>query len=294
MHQYNKENTMNKKDKLSVTDVVKGSAYDKVRAILRENDYTSTHDDGGCYNFTQEEIAVITDALMKHSSKEREEAQDYINFYNAMMQYANYISNTAANYERDLEVLAMYVDIYEMLSSSCRNFQLQTDKDAIRIEKSISIPLFLRGHDVGIFIQLGKNGECNLDIDEQGNLLETMYRQSSRTAHSLAVLKAWIEVGKELVGKGDNLIKELVPYSFTDYITPPRKPPYPKKYFISKEEGRDSTKEEEKFEVFPDYKFTSIDSDGESTARSILNVTLEQWQLSLEKVKEIKKRLKKL
>ena len=27
---------MNKKDKLSVSDVVKGSAYDKVRAILRE------------------------------------------------------------------------------------------------------------------------------------------------------------------------------------------------------------------------------------------------------------------
>ena len=74
---------MSNRKKYSLQEVVEGSAFLKVCAILRENDYIYTHD-SGYYNFTPDEVEVIQNALMKESSKDRDDAQDYINFYNAL------------------------------------------------------------------------------------------------------------------------------------------------------------------------------------------------------------------
>ncbi len=291
MHHFN---SMNKKDKLTVGDIVKGSAFEKVCAILRENDYTYTHDDGGYYNFTPEEIEIIKEALMKEPEKEREYAQEYINFYNALVQYSNFISNSAANYNKEMEKLSIYVDIHEMFLRVCKVIMNNICKRSLKIEKSFSIPFVLTVHETNVLMKFNSNGTLDIDIENQGNLLDVMRDQSARTTHALAVFKAWVEVGKELIGKDyDNPIMKLIPFNFVDYLTPPFYQAYPEKYYISKESGRDPVEEEDKFAVFPNYKFTSNDPDGEKAAKSILNVTLKQWQISKEKILAIRKRLKK-
>ena len=253
---------MSNRKKYSLQEVVEGSAFLKVCAILRENDYIYTHD-SGYYNFTPDEVEVIQNALMKESSKDRDDAQDYINFYNALMQYSNFISNSAANYEKEKEKLSMYIDVYEMLQRLAADMTgYATKSKTFNVNKEFVIPYCLERHE---------------------------------TAHALAVLKAWIEVGKEIIGKSyKNPIMELVPFNFIDYISPHEFHEYPDKYYISNKEGRDSTKVEQKFEVFPNYRFTPIDPDGDKAARSILKITLEQWQLNKEKIKAIKSRLSKM
>lgn len=285
---------MNNRKKLSLKEVVEGSAFMKVCAILKENDYTYTHD-GGYYNFTPKEIEIIKEALMKESAKDRDEAQDYINYYNALMQYSNFISNSAANYEKEKEKLSMYIDVFEMLQRMSADIKgYATKAGALTINKQIPLPYCLERHGAGGFILFETDGSSVVDIDKDGNFLDVMYKQSAKTAHSMAVLKAWIEVGKEMVGKDyKSPIMELVPFNFIDYLSPHDYHEYPDKYYISDKDGRDSTKDEQKFEVFPNYKFTPVDPDGENAARSILNITLEQWQLSKEKIKAIKNRLKK-
>jgi len=278
--------------KLSVKEVIEGSAFTKVCSILRENDYAYTHD-SGYYNFSPEEIEIIKNALMKEPEKERDYAQDYINFYNALMQYSNFMSNSAANYDKETEKLAMYIDVYEMLQRMGKDLQGYAGEGFLTINKPFPIPFCLERHETGGNIFFNTDGTFDVDVDDDGNFLEIMYKQSARTAHAMAVLKAWIEVGKEMIGKDYNSpIMQLVPFNFVGFLAPPTNRDYPDKYYISKEEGRDSTKEEEKFEVFPNYMFTPKDPDGEKAARSILNVTLQQWQLSKEKIAAIRKRLK--
>lgn len=285
---------MNKKQKMSVSDIVKGSAFMKVCAILRENDYTYTHDDGGYDNFAPEEIEIIKTSLMQESEKEREYAQDYINFYNALMQYSNFMSNSSANYEKELEKLSMYIDLYEMLQRMGKDLQAYASRGFLTISSPCPIPYCLEKHGIGGFILFNPDGTFDVDVDDDGNLLEVMYQQSAKTAQALAVLKAWIDVGLEIIGKDyDNPIRQLVPFNFVGYLVPPSQQYYPNKYYISDKDGRDSTNPNEKFAVIPEYKFITADPDGQKAASSILNVTLQQWQLSREKIAAIRKRLKK-
>lgn len=286
---------MSNRKKYSLQEVVGGSVFLKVCAILRENDYIYTHD-SGYYNFTPDEVEVIQNALMKESSKDRDDAQDYINFYNALMQYSNFISNSAANYEKEKEKLSMYIDVYEMLQRLAADMTgYATKSKTFNVNKEFVIPYCLERHETGGYIIFNADGTSSVDVDKDGNYLDVMYKQSAKTAHALAVLKAWIEVGKEIIGKSyKNPIMELVPFNFIDYISPHEFHEYPDKYYISNKEGRDSTKVEQKFEVFPNYRFTPIDPDGDKAARSILKITLEQWQLNKEKIKAIKSRLSKM
>lgn len=265
-------------------EVLKSNAFTKVCAILRENDYTYTHN-GGYAIFNSNEIELIKKSLLQESEKERENAQDYINYYNALMQYSNYISNSAANYDKEVEKLAMYIDIYEMILHIGKEFQKHIRGG------SCVIPYFIKKRGVDGYLTYNSDGTFNVNID---NMLEVMYKQSSKTAHALAVLKAWIEVGKEMIGKNyKNAIIKLVPYNFIDYIEPHDYRDYPDKYYISHENGRDSNNEDQKFEIFPQYDFTPLDPDGEKAARSILKITLQQWQLSTEKISAMIKSLKK-
>lgn len=284
---------MNNNKKLTLKEVLEGSAFTKVCAILRENDYTYTHD-GGYDSFSPDEIEVIKNALMQEPEKERDDAQDYINFYNALMQYSNFMSNSAANYDKEKEKLSSLIDVYEMLQRMSADLKGYAKSGAFTVNNLFTIPYILERKGAGGYILFNTDGTSEVDVDEDGNLLEVMYKQSAKTAHALAVLKAWIEVGKEMIENDyRSPVMQLIPFNFIDYIAPHFPREYPDKYYISKEEGRDSTKEEEKFEVFPNYNFIPKDTDAEKAAKSILNVTLQQWQLSKEKITAIKKRLKK-
>ena len=60
---------MNNNKKHTLKEVLEGSAFTKVCAILRENDYTYTHD-GGYDSFSPDESEVIKNALMQEPEKE--------------------------------------------------------------------------------------------------------------------------------------------------------------------------------------------------------------------------------
>ena len=268
-------------------EVLSGTAFTKVCAILRENDYTYTHN-GGYDTFSPDDIEIIKKSLMQESQKERDNAQDYINFYNALMQYSNFISNSAANYYKEVEKLSIYIDTYEMIK------QLGNDLVEYVREKS-SVPFFIKRRGIEGLITINPDdGTADVDVECKGNLLYIMYKQSAKVSHSLAVLKSWIEVGKEMIGKNyKNPIMQLIPYNFADYIAPHNYRDYPDKYYILDENVRDSTKEDQKFKLFPTYKLTPLDPDGEKAARSILKITLGQWQLSTEKISAMIQNLKK-
>lgn len=278
----------------ALKEVLEGSALKKICAILRENDYTYTHDDGGYREFSPSDIEVIKDSLMREPSQERDYAQDYINFYNALMQYSNFMSNSAANCDKEMVKLISLIDVYEMEIDLGRFLQGYVNKDYVTIKKPISIPFAYHGQSTGGFINMKEDGTYEIDIDNKGDLLETMHRQSENVTHAYSVLKAWIEVGKELIGKDyKSHIMDLVPFNFMEYLTTKVYAGYPNKYYIKGQQHKAIPTEEDKLAVIPNYDQIPIDPDGENAAKSILNVTLQQWQLSKEKIAAMKKRLKK-
>lgn len=288
---------MKRNSNLTLSEVLNGSVFQKVCAILRENDYSYTHDDDCGYdNFSPSDIKIITESLMQESDIEREYAQDYINFYNALMQYSNFMADSAAKYDKEYEKLGLMIDTYEMLQQISGDLNAATKKGFLKINSDFVVRWCLEHTQAGgTFFCQQNEGKFELDVNEDGNFLEVLYKQSARAAHALAVLKAWVETGRDLVGRDiKHPINQLVPFNFVSYLSPTPPRVFPSKYYISSESGRDSSKEEEKFKVFPEYKFTIKDPDGEKTANSILNITLQQWQLDREKIAEIKKRLKKV
>ena len=278
----------------TLKEVLEGSALSKVCAILRENDYTYTHDDGGYRTFSPDEIELIKDSLMKESSQERDYAQDYINFYNALMQYSNFMSNSAANCDKEMVKLMSLIDVLEMEDELGKFIQEYVKQDYVAIKRAVSIPFAYHGQSTGGFIEVKEDGTYEVDIEKKGTLLSTMHRQSDNVQHAYSVLKAWIEVGKELIGKDyKSQIMDLVPFNFMEYLTTKVYTGYPNKYYINSQHPKDDHTEDEKFAVIPNYDQIPVDTDGRNAAESILNVTLQQWQLSKEKIAAMKKRLKK-
>lgn len=257
----------------NITDILSKSVFERVSIILRESEYIYTHDKQRI--LSDDDIERIKASLMQESSKKKEEAQSYVNFYNALMQFSNLAAESSTNYERHCYALSSFTDMLAQSERTAARIVDDIKSGKLEQKEDLSIMFSLDTFDAVGFIKIS-NGQSCIEIKDKCNFYQKMQEQSLKTKEALAKYKAWIEAGIELIEGANNKIWRIIPYNFALYTD---KPEYSPIFDV--------------YHVFPQYDDTEKSDREYNTAKNLLNMSLEQWNINREQIEAIKKRLKR-
>lgn len=290
--------------------ILNGTTYEKVLAVFRDLDISRT---SAPTIFTDEEMAQIRATI--NGTKQAQEANRYVSFYNAITQIYQTLGMHQAGYRKYAAELTALIKTYEGYLAAARVWSNLFTDGTIGISNADSVSFeFGEGTDGRLWadrkigsgwgtLTIHRNGDWEVDIEgytESGEprLYERMVKQAAVTEAQLSLFKSYVEAVEDIICNTEAPVWALIPLpmeqllEYPDYI-PEQNQKAMERYFRfplnqhRRESGQEPTQEEEKWALYPDINEVETTEINDSDAKALVNVILDRWQLDSNTLQKI-------